>query len=194
MGSPAIADSAWRDDAACIGADPRIFTDPRPGTGDARRAVEICQTCPVKQPCLDTALKIEAPADVGIWGGTTPESRSHLRRAHSNQAAAPPATQPSLDPAREAIPTGAVREPIEVHVDGHGDYTDRTGRVIIFEIHGEPPYMLMIDGKPTARTTTIHDAASLAGRLLTRERPPVAIHPQTDESRRQATSPQQRRA
>jgi hypothetical protein len=42
--------------------------------------------------------------------------------------------------------------------------------VIVFEIHGEPPYMLMIDGKPRARTMTVQDAAALAERFLRTER------------------------
>jgi hypothetical protein len=42
--------------------------------------------------------------------------------------------------------------------------------VIVFEIHGEPPYMLMIDGKPRARTMTVQAAAALAERFLPADR------------------------
>jgi hypothetical protein len=55
---------------------------------------------------------------------------------------------------------------LELLEDEHGDHVDRSGRVIVFEIHGDPPFMLMIDGKPRARTSTVRDAAGLAARLL----------------------------
>jgi hypothetical protein len=55
---------------------------------------------------------------------------------------------------------------LELHEDEHGDHVDQTGRGIIFEIHGEPPYMIMIDGETRAWTTTVDDAASLATRFL----------------------------
>jgi WhiB family transcriptional regulator, redox-sensing transcriptional regulator len=164
MGSPAAADSAWRDDAACIGADPRVFTDPRPDTSDARRAVEICQACPVKQPCLDTALKIEAPADVGIWGGTTAQARRRLRR--ERHRAAVQADSRPLVRQRPLEPLAAKTEGLHLVEDDNGDFVDRSGRVIVFEIHGDPPYMLMIDRRPRARTQTVDDAAGLAAQLL----------------------------
>ena len=123
----------WRDDAACVGADPRIFTDPRPDTGDARRAIEICQTCPVKQPCLNTALTIEAAADIGIWGGTTPEARSTMRRA-STPAAAPT---------------------IGLHHTLDGDLTDLTGRARIVQLPVAPQLLLLLDHSPTLRTDSL---------------------------------------
>ena len=174
MGSPAADDSAWRDDAACIGADPRIFTDPRPDTGDARRAVEICQTCPVKQPCLDTALKIEAPADVGIWGGTTAPARRRLRR--ERHRAAVHADSRPLVRQRLLEPLAAKTEGLHLVEDENGDFIDRSGRVIVFEVHGDPPYMLMIDRRPRARTQTVDDAAGLAAQLLAKLARQVGPH------------------
>ena len=164
MGSHAADDSAWRDDAACIGADFRIFTDPRPDTGDARRAVELCQACPVKQPCLDTALKIETPADVGIWGGTTAQARRRLRR--ERHRAAVHADGRPLVRQRPLEPLAAKTEGLHLVEDDNGDFVDRSGRVIVFEIHGDPPFMLMIDRRPRARTQTVDDAAGLAAQLL----------------------------
>lgn len=58
------------------------------------------------------------------------------------------------------------RKALELLEDEHGDHVDRTGRVIVFELYGDPPYMLMIDGKPRARTTTVEDAAGLAARFI----------------------------
>ena len=164
MGSTAASDLVWRDDAACIGADPRLFTDPRPESGDARRAVEICQTCPVRQPCLDAALQIEAAADIGIWGGTTAQARLRLRRER-HRAALHADSRPLIHQ-RPFEPLAAKAERIHLVQDDNGDLVDRSGRVIVFEIHGDPPFMLMIDRRPRARTQTVDDAAVLAAQLL----------------------------
>jgi hypothetical protein len=51
-------------------------------------------------------------------------------------------------------------------------WQDRSGRVVVFEIHGDPPFMLMIDGKPRARTSNVRDAAGLAAQLLLNAAPP----------------------
>lgn len=37
----------------------------------------ICTTCPASTACLEWALKHESE---GIWGGTTPIQRKHMRR------------------------------------------------------------------------------------------------------------------
>lgn len=157
---------SWRDKAACLDHPAEWFTDPAPG--DTRRAIGVCNSCPVKQPCLDTALTIEPSADLGIWGGTTPTSRQRLRRQHYGRPAeicAERDTFAKLAPVdRPATQTGR----LELFEDEHGDHIDRTGRVIVFEIQGDPPYMLMIDRRPRARAQTVDEAADLAARLLTR--------------------------
>lgn len=46
---------------------------------DQRRAKTICNICPVKEECLDFALKYKEPD--GIWGGMTYKERlAHHRR------------------------------------------------------------------------------------------------------------------
>jgi hypothetical protein len=40
-------------------------------------AVSICETCPVKQKCLDHSLLWEAE---GIWGGKTARERHIIRK------------------------------------------------------------------------------------------------------------------
>ena len=129
MTSP--ADGAWRDDAACIDADPRIFTDPRPETDDTSRALRCCHRCPVRQPCLVTALEHEPQADVGIWGGTTPRERTALRRA--------------------SIPLVQLFPTLE------GDLTDLTGRALVVELPSPPRHLLLVDGQPTLRTGQLDD-------------------------------------
>ena len=41
-------------------------------------ALSICDGCPKKQQCLDTAMS--TPEIYGIWGGTTESERKTLRR------------------------------------------------------------------------------------------------------------------
>lgn len=65
----------WRALAACAGYPLEWFYGEmqRPGSKNVRRARAICATCPVRLPCLTTAL-LEGRAD-GIWAGTTPIER-----------------------------------------------------------------------------------------------------------------------
>jgi WhiB family transcriptional regulator, redox-sensing transcriptional regulator len=42
------------------------------------RAGRICAVCPVKDECLDYALR--NPSLDGIWGGTSEEERRKIRR------------------------------------------------------------------------------------------------------------------
>ena len=52
-----------------------------------QRAKEICVSCPVRQPCLDYAIKIREPH--GIWGGLNEVERkqllAHRGRSQPNQ-------------------------------------------------------------------------------------------------------------
>ncbi|GAB3280840.1 hypothetical protein GCM10027589_07930 [Actinocorallia lasiicapitis] len=82
------ADEHWTDLAECGGADPEIFYPISTG-GPARlqmaEAKKICRRCPVADACLDWALRAGEPE--GVWGGTTPDERRHLRRRRSTLAA-----------------------------------------------------------------------------------------------------------
>lgn len=69
---------AWHDDAACQDTDPEIFYYPDNERGKAREMREraaktVCNTCPVKQQCLEWA--IDTNDGFAIMGGTTPEER-----------------------------------------------------------------------------------------------------------------------
>ena len=70
----------WRDEATCRGHDPDLFF-PEGTAGPALRQVEdskrICQTCPVRTPCLRFALR--HALGFGIWGGVTAEERRLMR-------------------------------------------------------------------------------------------------------------------
>jgi WhiB family transcriptional regulator, redox-sensing transcriptional regulator len=79
----------WRDDAACLHADPDLFF-PIGLAGPALRQVDeakrICLACPVRTPCLKWALGQGILS--GVWGGTTEEERRAIRQAAT---ATPPA-------------------------------------------------------------------------------------------------------
>jgi WhiB family transcriptional regulator, redox-sensing transcriptional regulator len=164
--APDDPDRSWRDNAACLDHPAGWFTDPLPG--DTRRAIDVCNTCPVKRPCLEAALEIEVSADLGIWGGTTPTTRRRLRREHARNQAVPHEDSRPLPELRPAGNLTAEPGRLPLVEDDTGDLIDQSGRVIVFKIHGDPPFMLMIDGRPRARTATVDDAAGLAARLLTR--------------------------
>lgn len=71
---------AWRDEAACLGADPEVFF-PITTTGQFHDATVnaargICQSCNVINDCLNFALA--EGIDDGIWAATTPEERRRM--------------------------------------------------------------------------------------------------------------------
>lgn len=159
---------SWREDAACLDHPAEWFTGPHE-PGDTRRAIDVCTTCPVKQPCLEAALQIEVSADLGVWGGTTPAARRRLRGRQTDTDTAPSTRRRSVAKQERAEVAQTPSNALILFEDEHGDHVDGTGRVIVFEVHGEPPYMVMVDGKPRARTFDVDDAAALAGRLLAAE-------------------------
>ena len=73
----------WSSEAACRGLDVSLFftTDDLEASRGKNAettvaSIAICEQCPVKAECLNHALDYEAE---GIWGGTTPIERRHLR-------------------------------------------------------------------------------------------------------------------
>lgn len=73
----------WREQAACRNpeVDKRLFFSD--SNVEKNQAIEVCDTCPVKQECLDYAL--ERPKEIGVWGGTTERQRMRLRRHYSRK-------------------------------------------------------------------------------------------------------------
>lgn len=67
----------WRDKAACKKYPTEWWfplnsrnTD---GEANRRRAIEICNSCPVAEKCLD-----DSQGEIGIWGGLDTEERQSL--------------------------------------------------------------------------------------------------------------------
>jgi WhiB family transcriptional regulator, redox-sensing transcriptional regulator len=87
-------------EAACVTIDPEIFF-PRElevfaGTerlvskyDNLPLAKKICDSCPLKNPCLEYALR---NVEVGVWGGTTEHQREDLRKAARVRAVRRPNT------------------------------------------------------------------------------------------------------
>jgi WhiB family redox-sensing transcriptional regulator len=76
----------WRSAGACLSADPDLFFPIAIGAVEERQvalARRICAVCPVRQECLDFALR--SGEAHGIWGGTTPDERIRARRARTAQ-------------------------------------------------------------------------------------------------------------
>lgn len=78
----------WRDDAACLGADPELFYPDKGEDQHTRQVVSVfCNPCPVTAECLAFALDMELSSlRFGIWGGTTVVQRKHLHRQQRREA------------------------------------------------------------------------------------------------------------
>ena len=73
--TPTPPPDGWRYRAACRGADLDLFF---PGRGEsAEPARRVCAGCPVREPCLDYALRHGIVH--GIWGGLAERDRRALR-------------------------------------------------------------------------------------------------------------------
>ena len=78
----------WRAASACLNTEPDVFFPVAVGSAASEqisRALRICQGCPVRQQCLDFAMR--SGEKDGIWGGTTPEERIRARRARNRRPA-----------------------------------------------------------------------------------------------------------
>ena len=71
----------WMGRAACIGMATEVFF-PRKEMGETHmEAKRVCKGCPVREDCLDYAIKNRIKA--GIWGGLGEKARrAHARRLH----------------------------------------------------------------------------------------------------------------
>jgi len=72
---------SWRACAACADVPSDVFF-PVGETGEAlvqiARAKAVCARCPVRESCLDFALRTNQ--QYGIWGGTDEDQRRRIRR------------------------------------------------------------------------------------------------------------------
>lgn len=90
-----LARPAWQREAACRGKTDIMYPHhSRP----APEAVSLCDACPVRDVCLETALADNEQE--GVWGGTTEKERRRMQRdrqrnlnccvnGHSNEERSP---------------------------------------------------------------------------------------------------------
>lgn len=79
-------DTSWQRRAACLNADPDIFFATRLNDKTHRKrsqAFALCDTCPVREPCLNAALA--RPERHGIWGGMSATQRIALLKELKEQ-------------------------------------------------------------------------------------------------------------
>ncbi len=74
----------FRHGAVCRDYDPEVWFPINEATGSGP-AKALCQTCPVRQRCLDWAVSTGQTA--GVWGGLTTDERAELRRPAAAAAA-----------------------------------------------------------------------------------------------------------
>lgn len=69
-------DVQWKSDGLCTQVDNDIFFPDKGGSVKEGKA--ICAACPVRQPCLDFALRNDER--FGIWGGHSERERRQIRQ------------------------------------------------------------------------------------------------------------------
>lgn len=66
----------WMDDAACAELPPDMWFADTTHWADTRKAIEVCDTCPVKTLCADYGRDEKW----GVYGGLTARDRAAQRR------------------------------------------------------------------------------------------------------------------
>ena len=71
----------WRDRAICVGVETKVFFPDMVSSDKVWiRARELCSECPVRNDCLESALRFEDLEDKwGMFGGMTPHERASIR-------------------------------------------------------------------------------------------------------------------
>ncbi|MET9466368.1 WhiB family transcriptional regulator [Streptomyces sp. NPDC006544] len=100
----------WQSQAACRGLGSTRFFHPAGERGEDREerdaaAKRVCAACPVREACLEHALRTREP--FGVWGGKTEEERRALprpSRARRSAAAGPKGPGGPTGPDRSATP------------------------------------------------------------------------------------------
>ena len=71
-------ENEWVHSALCRQTDPELWFPEKHQRANGHQAKQICQTCPVQQPCLEQALARNER--FGIWGGLNFETAAAWRR------------------------------------------------------------------------------------------------------------------
>lgn len=76
-------DHSWREHAACAKMPKELFfCETRGKKGDVilEESVAVCRRCPVKEQCLEFAVKNNEP--YGQWAGTFPKERAEMYKEY----------------------------------------------------------------------------------------------------------------
>jgi WhiB family redox-sensing transcriptional regulator len=95
-------DNSWMTDGNCATQPPEFFF-PSDGVG-VEAAKKVCADCPVKEPCLEYAIRNRI--DHGVWGGASERQRRRLikeRRARK-RVKQPSPERATTPPAEAEIP------------------------------------------------------------------------------------------
>jgi WhiB family redox-sensing transcriptional regulator len=68
----------WMRGASCLEMDGDLWFPEVGNWAHGRQAIAICQECPVREQCLEMALRERIK--FGIWGGLLPSQREVLLR------------------------------------------------------------------------------------------------------------------
>lgn len=82
-----ITEHNWRKFAACRGLDINLFFPDRGVSHwEIRNTKEVCESCVVRDFCLEDALSQDEDPG-GVWGGTSGRERRALRRVRERRQA-----------------------------------------------------------------------------------------------------------
>lgn len=89
----ALDEIEWMNRAECLDVDLTVFFPETPHVfKDAYKiAREYCESCPVREECLEWAVSTEAETSTnsfGMYGGRTPEQRRAIRRERRRKVVA----------------------------------------------------------------------------------------------------------
>lgn len=90
----------WRAQARCVDVPPSVFFPADPVT--EARAVAICQTCPVKDPCRSWAHTHGERH--GVWGGETEAGRAYALGSFVRRSTGPTRHHPQAEAEATAYP------------------------------------------------------------------------------------------
>lgn len=80
--TPTHEELKWWDQGACKGLDSAMFYPDDEASAASAKAV--CETCSVRDSCLEHALSIREKA--GVWGGATERDRRRIIRQRRKTA------------------------------------------------------------------------------------------------------------
>ncbi len=94
-------DQSWRDEAECLSLAVALFfpvAESNTFGEEVDTAKAVCRMCPVRDHCLEFALKTGQTE--GVWGGTSEAERRRIRRARQKvirrvAVSAPPYASPA---------------------------------------------------------------------------------------------------